>query len=167
MTEAPAPMMYWFRRTDPSCRSAYCCRTPLPAAGRAAISCSESKKPKLPEDVLTIVAKNINAAAVKEREEVAKLNPGLQQELAGKGLTFNQPNVTPFRDKKASVPPLLCGRFWARRRVKEGRSSPSPLVGEGGFAKRRRVRGLYPRRQTPHPARIASAPPSPTRGEGK
>jgi hypothetical protein len=23
----------------------------------------------------------------------------LQQELAGKGLTFNQPNVTPFREK--------------------------------------------------------------------
>src|SRR5439155_5265702 len=29
---------------------------------------------------------------------------------------------------------------------------PSPLVGEGGFAKRRRVRGLSPRMQTPHPA---------------
>src|SRR3989442_2582345 len=49
---------------------------------------------RLPEDVRTIVAKNINAAAIKEREDVAKLNAGLQQELAGKGLTFNQPNVT-------------------------------------------------------------------------
>ena len=48
---------------------------------------------KLPEDVRAIVAKHINAAAVKEREDVAKLNAGLQQELAGKGLTFNQPNV--------------------------------------------------------------------------
>ena len=47
--------------------------------------------------------KNINAAAVKEREDVAKLNAGLQQELAGKGLTFNQPNVTPFRDKLRSA----------------------------------------------------------------
>ena len=58
---------------------------------------------KLPEDVRTIVAKNINAAGVKEREDVAKLNAGLQQELAGKGLTFNQPNVTPFRDKLRSA----------------------------------------------------------------
>src|SRR5690349_13721117 len=58
---------------------------------------------KLPEDVRTIVAKNINAAAIKEREDVAKLNAGLQQELAGKGLTFNQPNVTPFRDKLRSA----------------------------------------------------------------
>jgi TRAP-type transport system periplasmic protein len=58
---------------------------------------------KLPEDVRTIVAKNINAAAVKEREDVAKLNAGLQQELAGKGLTFNQPNVTPFREKLRSA----------------------------------------------------------------
>jgi hypothetical protein len=46
---------------------------------------------------------------------------------------------------------------------------PSPPVGEGGCdAKhRRRVRGLSPRMQTPHPSRTASAPPSPTRGEGK
>jgi tripartite ATP-independent transporter DctP family solute receptor len=58
---------------------------------------------KLPEDVRTIVAKNINAAGVKEREDVAKLNAGLQQELAGKGLVFNQPNVTPFRDKLRSA----------------------------------------------------------------
>jgi tripartite ATP-independent transporter DctP family solute receptor len=58
---------------------------------------------KLPEDVRAIVAKNINAAGVKEREDVAKLNAGLQQELAGKGLVFNQPTVTPFRDKLRSA----------------------------------------------------------------
>jgi tripartite ATP-independent transporter DctP family solute receptor len=54
---------------------------------------------KLPEDVRTIVAKNINAAGVKEREDVAKLNAGLQQELTSKGLVFNQPNAAPFREK--------------------------------------------------------------------
>ena len=58
---------------------------------------------KLPEDIKTIVARNINAAGVKEREDVAKLNAGLQQELAGKGLVFNQPSVTPFRDKLRSA----------------------------------------------------------------
>src|SRR6266700_5387309 len=58
---------------------------------------------KVPEDIRAIVAKNINAAGVKEREDVAKLNAGLQQELAGKGLAFNQPNVAPFRDKLRSA----------------------------------------------------------------
>src|SRR6202158_3585656 len=58
---------------------------------------------KVPEDVRGIVAKNINAAGVKERVDVAKLNAGLQQELAGKGLVFNQPDVTPFREKLRSA----------------------------------------------------------------
>ena len=46
---------------------------------------------RLPEDLRTIVAKHVNAAGVKEREDVAKLNAGLQKELAGKGMVFNQP----------------------------------------------------------------------------
>src|SRR6202140_5489607 len=58
---------------------------------------------KLPEDVRTIVAKNINAAGVIERVDVAKLNAGLRQELAGKGLTFNQPEIAPFREKLRSA----------------------------------------------------------------
>src|SRR6202166_2770626 len=58
---------------------------------------------KVPEDVRAIGAKNINAAALKERVDVAKLNAGLQQELAGKGLVFNQPDVAPFRDKLRSA----------------------------------------------------------------
>ena len=69
---------------------------------------------KLPEDIRTIVARNINAAAVKEREDVAKLNAGLQQELAGKSLTFNQPNVTPFREK------LRAAGFYAEWKGKYG-----------------------------------------------
>src|SRR5271165_220223 len=53
----------------------------------------------VPEDIRTIVAKNINAAAVKERGDTAKLNGNLRGELEGKGLVFNQPDVAPFRDK--------------------------------------------------------------------
>jgi len=53
----------------------------------------------VPENVRIIVAKHVNAAAVSERADVAKLNAGLQQELAGKGLVFNQPTVAPFREK--------------------------------------------------------------------
>lgn len=54
---------------------------------------------RLPEDVRTIVAKHVNAAAVKEREDVAKLNATVQQELVAKGMVFNQPDPAPFRDK--------------------------------------------------------------------
>ena len=38
-----------------------------------------------------------------ERVDVAKLNAGLRQELAGKGLTFNQPEIAPFREKLRSA----------------------------------------------------------------
>jgi len=54
---------------------------------------------KLPPDLQTIVAKHINAAAVKERADVAELTLGLQKELAGKGMAFNQPDSAAFRDQ--------------------------------------------------------------------
>jgi len=54
---------------------------------------------KLPEDLRSIVAKNINAAGMKEREDVAKLNANLRAELEGKGLVFNDLKPGPFRDK--------------------------------------------------------------------
>ncbi|HTE77481.1 MAG TPA: TRAP transporter substrate-binding protein [Xanthobacteraceae bacterium] len=53
----------------------------------------------LPDDVRTIVAKHINAAGLKERDDVAKLNASLQQDLAAKGLVFNRPDPAPFRSK--------------------------------------------------------------------
>jgi len=53
----------------------------------------------LPDDIRGIVAKHINAAGLKERDDVAKLNATLQQELAAKGLAFNRPDPAPFRDK--------------------------------------------------------------------
>ena len=54
---------------------------------------------RLPDEIRTVVAKHVNAAAVKEREDVAKLNATLQQEIASKGVIFNQPVAAPFRDK--------------------------------------------------------------------
>ena len=69
---------------------------------------------KLPEDIRAVVAKNINAAAINERADVAKLNANLQQELATKGLTFNQPNTPPFRDK------LRTAGFYAEWKGKYG-----------------------------------------------
>jgi TRAP-type transport system periplasmic protein len=57
----------------------------------------------LPEDIRAIVAKNINAAAVKERGDTEKLNATVREDLAAKGLIFNQPEVTAFRDKLRSA----------------------------------------------------------------
>jgi TRAP-type transport system periplasmic protein len=57
----------------------------------------------LPADLQAIVAKHINAAAVNERADVAKLNASLQQDLAAKGLAFNQPATAPFREKLKSA----------------------------------------------------------------
>ena len=53
---------------------------------------------KLPPDLQAIVAKHINAAGMKERADVAELNASLQKDLASKGMVFNAPNATPFRD---------------------------------------------------------------------
>jgi TRAP-type transport system periplasmic protein len=57
----------------------------------------------LPDDVRTIVATHINAAGLKERDDVAKLNASLQQDLSAKGLVFNRPDPAPFRDKLRSA----------------------------------------------------------------
>jgi tripartite ATP-independent transporter DctP family solute receptor len=53
---------------------------------------------RLPADLRAIVAKHINAAALKERADVAELNANLQKELATKGMAFNQPDANAFRD---------------------------------------------------------------------
>jgi len=58
---------------------------------------------RLPADMRTIVAKRVNAAGVNERDDVAKLNANLQQDLAGKGLVFNALDPAPFRDKLRSA----------------------------------------------------------------
>ncbi|HEX2725874.1 MAG TPA: TRAP transporter substrate-binding protein [Beijerinckiaceae bacterium] len=54
---------------------------------------------RLPQDLQGIVAKHVNAAGENERRDVAKLNASLQDELAGKGMVFNRPDLAPFRDK--------------------------------------------------------------------
>src|SRR5271169_4501136 len=57
----------------------------------------------LPDDIKTIVAKNVNAAAVKERADTEKLNASVKDELAGKGLVFNPTDAGPFREKLRSA----------------------------------------------------------------
>ncbi len=45
---------------------------------------------ELPKDLQEIVARNINGAALKEREDVRQLNESMQGELTKKGMIFNQ-----------------------------------------------------------------------------
>jgi tripartite ATP-independent transporter DctP family solute receptor len=54
---------------------------------------------KLPADLRTIVAGHVDAAAAKERSDVAELNVGLQKDLSAKGMVFNQPDGALFRDQ--------------------------------------------------------------------
>ena len=53
---------------------------------------------RLPKDLQEIVAKNVNAAAMGERQEIAKQNDSLKKELAAKGLVFNDVKADPFRE---------------------------------------------------------------------
>ena len=52
----------------------------------------------LPADIKTIITKNVTEAVEKQREDMAKLNATLEDELKKKGLTFNTPNKKPFQE---------------------------------------------------------------------
>jgi TRAP-type transport system periplasmic protein len=52
---------------------------------------------ELPKDLQEIVARNINGAALKEREDVRQLNDSLQGDLTGKGMAFNPTDTEKFR----------------------------------------------------------------------
>ena len=54
---------------------------------------------RLPEDLRAIVARQVNAAGLKERADVATLNATLQKDLADKGMVFNQAKTDTFRDR--------------------------------------------------------------------
>lgn len=75
----------------------------------------------MPEDVREIVARNLNEAGVKEREDVAALNATLQQELEGNGMKINQPDSASFRQK------LKDAGFYAEWKGKYGEEAWSIL----------------------------------------
>lgn len=52
----------------------------------------------LPKEVQESINKHLTAAALKEREDIAKLNAESQAELTKLGITFNKPDAAPFRD---------------------------------------------------------------------
>jgi tripartite ATP-independent transporter DctP family solute receptor len=53
---------------------------------------------KLPKDLQEIVARNIDAAALDDREDIRKLNESLQAQLTSKGMVFNTTDPQLFRD---------------------------------------------------------------------
>jgi tripartite ATP-independent transporter DctP family solute receptor len=68
----------------------------------------------LPKDVQQIVSKHINAAALKQRDDIKKANLDLQKQLESKGLTFNTVDSAPFQ--KA----LRATNFYAQVKEKFG-----------------------------------------------
>jgi TRAP-type C4-dicarboxylate transport system substrate-binding protein len=68
-----------------------------------------------------IVAKNINAAGMKERADVAAMNAGLQKGLTEKGMVFNQTKPDSFRDR------LRQGGFYTEWKGKLGDDAWSML----------------------------------------
>jgi len=57
----------------------------------------------LPKEVQESLAKNLNAAALKQREDIAKLNADAQAQLTKLGVTFNKPDAAPFREMLKSA----------------------------------------------------------------
>ncbi len=51
----------------------------------------------LPKDLQDIVARHLNEAALREREDVRRLNESLRGDLAGKGMIFNETDPETFR----------------------------------------------------------------------
>ena len=51
------------------------------------------------KDIQAIVTRNINAAALLERADVAELGKSLEAQLASKGMKINTVDPAPFRDK--------------------------------------------------------------------
>ena len=53
----------------------------------------------IPPDMQKVMQKHLNAAALKQRDDIAKANVDLQKSLESKGLKFNKVDGTPFREK--------------------------------------------------------------------
>ena len=51
----------------------------------------------IPTDIQNIISKNINSAAIKQRNDIVQTNSNIQKTLTSKGLTFNTVDVASFR----------------------------------------------------------------------
>jgi tripartite ATP-independent transporter DctP family solute receptor len=80
----------------------------------------------LPEDIRAVVSKNINAAGLAERADVASLTTGLRDALSSKGMKFNDVNAALFREK------LRTAGFYAEWKGKFGDEAWSTLEASVG-----------------------------------
>ena len=80
----------------------------------------------LPENIRGVVAKHINAAALLQRADIAKLNDTVQTELTGKGMKFNTVDPAPFREK------LKAAGFYTEWKGKFGDAAWAMLEGSVG-----------------------------------
>jgi TRAP-type C4-dicarboxylate transport system substrate-binding protein len=81
---------------------------------------------KLPNDLQEIVARNLNAAAEKDRDDIRKLNESLQAQLTGKGMVFNSTDAELFRAA------LRKAGFYAEWKQKFGAEAWGLLEGQVG-----------------------------------
>ena len=72
---------------------------------------------RLPPDLQEIVTRNVNAAGLKERDDVKQLNDSLQADLKAKGMALNNTDAEVFRAK------LRSAGFYAEWRKKFGDDS--------------------------------------------
>jgi tripartite ATP-independent transporter DctP family solute receptor len=81
----------------------------------------------LPEDLQKIVADSLNEAGLAQRAKVAEINGSLEGELKAKGIAFNKPDPTPFRDKLREA-----GFYkeWSSRYSPEGWAALEKYVGK-------------------------------------
>ena len=63
------------------------------------IAANRSSFTALPADVQEIMTRSINAAALKEREDMAKLTADVRGKLEAAGLKFSPVDIAPFREK--------------------------------------------------------------------
>lgn len=54
---------------------------------------------RMPADLQEMVTRNVNAAGLKQRDDVKRLNDSLQADLKGKGMGFNNTDAEAFRTK--------------------------------------------------------------------
>jgi tripartite ATP-independent transporter DctP family solute receptor len=52
----------------------------------------------LKDDTKTIIARNFNASALKQREDVAQMDAGLKTKLGEQGIAFSTPPTAPFKE---------------------------------------------------------------------
>jgi tripartite ATP-independent transporter DctP family solute receptor len=81
---------------------------------------------QLPADLKDVFAKNVNASALEERKDVARLNASLRDELSAKGLAFNDVDTEPFKEK------LRKSGFYADWRKKFGDEAMGLLEAAAG-----------------------------------